>query len=65
MRRIFDGLILTTFRIHCRYMGTKEQSENADQWGIILKSTFGCCKKNKYDEYTKFMLSIIAIVTYM
>ena len=46
-------------------MGTKEQSENADQWGIILKSTFGCCKKNKYDEYTKFMLSIIAIVTCM
>ena len=35
------------FRICCRHMGTKEQSENADQSGIILKSSSGCSKKDK------------------
>ena len=51
-------------------MGTKGQSENADQSGNILKSTLGhvlavARSINKQDDYTKFMLSIIAIVTWL
>ena len=30
---------MSTFRIRCQHMGSKEQSENADQSVNILKST--------------------------
>ena len=36
-----------TFRIRCRHLDIKEQSENADQSVNILKSTFGCSKRDK------------------
>ena len=42
----------------------KGQSENADQSGNILKSTFGAARWiNKQDDYTECMRSITAMVT--
>ena len=48
-------------------MGSKEQSKNADQSGNILKLTSGRSKKDitKQDNYTKFMLSVTAMVTWL
>ena len=49
-------------------MGTNEQSENADQSDNNLKSIFVLAlarRINKQDDYTKYMLSAIAIVMWL
>ena len=44
-------------------MGTNEQSENANQSDNNLKQLLAVARKiNKQDDYTKYMLSAIAIV---
>ena len=47
-------------------MGTNEQLETADQSDNNLKSTFGVARRiNKQDDYTKYMISAIAIVMWL
>ena len=47
-------------------MGTKEQSENADQSVKFWNQLLAVAREiNKQDDYTKFMFSITVIVTWL